>query len=205
MPEVHEFNSSEDWSKLVLKWNSAGHTVLHDRGTFRHKAYKKDLDPEMIIKRDGAPYITSTGHTLRVKDVLPERADLSLDMDGNVLPQHEFEKRYIEFLNWFEFIEGSDPKAEHIPNAERYISQVPDKFSESAGMVEAGWDARRPAEEVRTHQYDPNTDKMVEIMQANSEKADLTMEAVRKLLEADAKQDKAPQKKGPGRPRKDEA
>ena len=199
-----EFDSSDEWAKLAMKWNAAGHTVLHDRGTFRHKAYMKNLDPELIIKRDGAPYITSHGHTLRIKDVLPERADLCLDMDGNVLPQHEFEKRYREFLNWFEYIEGSDPGAEHIPNAERYICQVPDTFSESPGMVEAGWDARKPAEEDRTHKYDPNTDKMVEIVQASNEKADLTMEAIKRLLEQNAERDAAPAKRGPGRPRKGE-
>lgn len=204
MSEVSEFDTSDEWGKLVMKWNAAGHTVVHDRGTFRHKAYMKNLDPEMQIKVDGADYITNHGHALKVGDVLPERADLCLDMDGNLLPQHEFEKRYFEYLNWFDYIEGSDPKAEHIPNVHRYISQVPDQFSESPGMVEAGWDARKPAEKEATHQYDPNTDKMVEIMHASNEKADLTMEAVKRLLEQNAPvADEEPRKRGPGRPRKE--
>ena len=212
MSAVADFDSSDDWQKLVLKWSAAGHEVLHERSTFRHKAYKKDFDPKTVIQRrvgnDLVPYMTSTGHTLTVGDVLPERADLCLDIDGHMLPQHEFEKRYFEFLNWFNYVEGSDPKAEHIPNAEQWICMIPDPFSESTGMVEAGWDARKkaPDEEERTHRYDPRTDEMVEIVKQQCEATSLTMEAVRQLLEASQNKEPAkdePKKRGPGRPRKD--
>jgi hypothetical protein len=203
MSVAMDFDTDQAWQSLSLKWQAAGHTVIHERATFRHKAYKKELDPDTIIMRDGAPFITNHGHTLTFKDLMPERADLCLDMDGNMLPQHEFEKRYMEFMNWFDFIEGSDPGAEHIPNAERWICQTPDTFSESPGMVEIGFDARKPAKEEATHQYDPVNDKMIEIMKANSEKADLTMEAVRHLLEdKEPNTAEVPKRRGPGRPRK---
>ena len=45
---------------------------------------------------------------------------------------------------------------------------------------------------------------MVEIMHASNEKADLTMEAVKRLLEQNAPvADEEPKKRGPGRPRKE--
>ena len=185
MSAAMDFDTDSAWQALALKWQAADHTVIHSRGTFRHKAYKKDLDPELVIKRDGVPFMTSNGHTLTFKDLLPERADLCLDMDGNVLPQHEFEKRYREFMNWFNFVEGSDPGAEHIPNAEQWICQTPDTFSESPGMVEIGFDARKPAEEERTHKYDPASDKMIEVMQATNEKTDLAIAALAKFVEQD--------------------
>ncbi len=212
MSAATDYDTDEDWQKLVMKWSAAGHEVLHERKTFRHKAYKKDLDPEAVIQRrvgsDLVPYTTSTGHTLTFGDVLPERADLCLDMDGHMLPQHEFEKRYFEFLNWFNYVEGSDPKAEPIPNAEQWICMIPDPFSESPGMVEAGWDARKPspAEDERTHRYDPRTDEMVEIVKQQGEATNLTLEAVRQLLEAaQTPVVDEPKKRGRGRPRKDAA
>ena len=165
MSAAMDFDTSDEYGKMVMRWTVAGHEVVHERATFRHKAYKKDLPPETTIKINGAPLLSSQGKSITVGDVLPERADLALDMDGNVLPSHEFEKRYREFLNWFTYVEGSDPGAEPIPDAAVYVCQVPDSFSESPGMVEACWDARVPAAEERTHQYDPDKDKMVEMVQ----------------------------------------
>ena len=198
MSSAIQFDTSDDWQRLVMKWTAAGHEVIHERGTFRHKAYRKNLDPNTPVKIDGVQFITSHGHALTYGDILPERADLALDIDCNVLPQHEFENRYLEYLNWFDFGEGSDPKAEYIPHVTKYISQTPDVFSESPGMVEIGFDARKPAPDVeRTHLYNPVTDEMVEVQKKQGEALETTLAAVKQLLES-------PPKRGPGRPRKDE-
>ena len=202
MAERISFYTSYEWQKLVMKWTAAGHEVLHDRGTFRHKAFKKDLPRDLVIRREGGlPFITHHDHELHAGDVLPERADLALDAEGNVLPQHIFEKRYLEFLNWFDFVEGSDPKAEPIPNVEQYISLTYDMFSESNGMVEIGFDAHKPAPEERTHMYNPQNDELIEIVKGQGDALDTTLAAVKRLLED--KPPEEPIKRGPGRPRKE--
>ena len=198
MAENMEFDSGDDNQKLVMRWMAAGHEVVHERGTFRHKAYKKEFKPDTPVKQNGAQMIMSNGHALVAGDILPERADLALDMDGNVLPQHEFEKRYREFLNWFTMVEGSDPGAEYVPNAAQYVCQTPDTFSESPGMVEIGFDASKPAEEDRTHRYDQDRDELVEIVKAQGEVAGTALEAVKQLLE-----ERTPEKNKGGRPRKE--
>jgi len=211
MSAATDFDTSEEWQKLTMKWMAAGHEVIHARGTFRHKAYRQEFEPDQIIFRErGVPFITHSGKTLRVGDVYPERADVCLNMDAIMLPQHEFEKRYIEVLNWYNFVEGSDPKSEPIPNINRYISHIKDPFSESPGPVEIGFDAHKPAEADPTHHYDSDKDKMVEIVKQQGEAANLTMEAVKQLLEERLERDTAPDpsnepaKRGPGRPRKDQ-
>jgi hypothetical protein len=199
MAEAQDFDSSDDYQKLTLRWMAAGHEVVHDRGTFRHKAYRKEFAPDTPVMMDGAQMIMSNGHALVAGDILPERADLALDMDGNVLPQHEFAKRYLEFLQWFTMVEGSDTGSEYIPAGCQYITQMPDPFSESPGMVEIGFDARKPAEEERTHRWDEANDKMVEVMQTQNEGIETALSAVKELLEKGAT---APKNKG-GRPRKE--
>jgi hypothetical protein len=199
MAGTQDFDTSDDYQKLVMRWMAAGHEVVHERATFRHKAYKKEFEPDTPVKMDGAQMIMSNGHALVAGDILPERADLALDMDGNVLPQHEFEKRYMEFLNWFTMVEGSDTGSEYIPNGSHWITQMPDPFSESPGMVEIGFDARKPAEAERTHMWDEANDKMVEVMQTQSEGIETALSAVKKLLETPAPE---PKNKG-GRPRKE--
>jgi hypothetical protein len=199
MSAAADFDSSDEYQKLILKWTAAGHEVIHERGTFRHKDYKKELPPETVVKLDGAPLLSSHGKTVEAGELLPERTDLALDMDGNILPEHEFVKRYKNYLNWFNYVEGSDPGAEPIPDRIEYVMQVPDKFSESGGFVEAGWDARKPPEEEATHKYDPVKDEMVEMVRGQGEALGTAMEAVQKLLE------ERPAKRGPGRPRKEEA
>jgi len=202
MAETQNFDSSQDNQDLVMRWMAAGHEVVHERSTFRHKAYKKEFDKHTPVTQDGAQLIMSNGHALVAGDILPERADLALDMDGCVLPQHEFEKRYREYLNWFTMVEGSDPSAEYVPNAVQYISQTPDTFSESPGMVEIGFDASKPAEEERTHRYDPERDEMVEVMKTQGDALAKTVEALTQVM---SERTPDPPKRGPGRPRKEES
>lgn len=199
MSAATDYNSNDEQQKRWFRWVSAGHTIVHERDTFRHRVYKKDLDPTIPVRMDGVQMIMSNGHALVVGDVLPERADLALDSDGNLLPQHEFEKRYKEFLNWFTFVEGSDPSCEYIPSSRDWISQTPDTFSESPGMVEIGFDATRLPTKERTHLYDSSNDKLVEIVKAQGDAQSTVLDAVKQLLEVQAA------KKSPGRPRKESA
>lgn len=215
MSAAADYDTDAEWQKLVITWQAAGHEVIHERGTFRHKTYRKDFPPETVIrKRDGMPYLTNHKdengelHTLLTGEVLPERADMCLDEKGRMIDQHEFEKRYInDFLSWFKWVEQSEIEAEPIPNAERWICMIPDPFSESPGMVEVGFDAHRPADMERTHKYDPQRDELVEIMKVDREAQTITLKAVQQLLETQAAKDDArkvePQKRGPGRPRKE--
>ncbi len=177
-----EFDSSDDWQKLVLKLMGAGHTIIHERGTFRHKAFKKDFPADKQITIEGVPLLAVDAHPVLWGEVLPENADLCLDENANLLPQHEFEERYVNFLGWFNYAEGSDPGAEYIPNVKRFICQVPDRFSDSPGCVDVGFDARKPAAEERTHRYDPEHDETVEVLKGQSEAIGTTLKAVEELL-----------------------
>jgi hypothetical protein len=177
----------------TVRWQIAGHEVIFDRGTFRHKAYRKDFPKGTIVKRDGVPFITSAGKVLKTDDIFPERADLALDSDANIIPQHQFDRNYKQFLGWYTWIESTDINVEPIPSVEDYVSQTYDTFSESKGFVTIGYDAKKLPEQVRTHQYDPNTDKLVEIAATQAVMTD----ALKHLLEENLKP-----KRGPGRPPK---
>lgn len=201
MVSAQDFDSSDEQQKLLLKWMAAGHDIIHDRGTFRHVAYKKDLPGDMPIKQDGGQLVTSTGHGVVAGDCLPERVDLCTDADGNLLSQQEFERRYKDYLQWFQLVEGSDPEFEWVPNCARWLTEVHDTFSESPGMVEIGYDARKPAPASETEfKYDPRTNEIIEQQKQMNEGLSTTLDAVKTLLE-DRKSE--PVKRGPGRPRKE--
>lgn len=197
------FDTDEATRDMFNRWQIAGHTVIVERGTFRHAQFKRDHDPEAVLKVDGVPYLNSQGKTVKVGQLLPERADLALDMDGNVLPKHEFEKRYRDFLRYVPMIEGSDPGAEHIPDPVRWVTQVIDTYSESVGPVEAGWDANVPALEEATHTYDPKNDKLIEIVETNAKSQAEINAAVLEGLKGLSEKQAPPPKRGPGRPRKE--
>lgn len=165
--------------KQFMRWQAAGHTVIFERGTFRHKVHKKDFPPDKVIMRNGIPFVTSVGHTLTIGDVFPERADLCLDLDGNVVSQDEFTRRYKEFLRWFPWNESVELDAEPIPGVETWLSETYDTFSDSGGFVEIGYDANKKPETVRTHLYDPIKDELVEIIKSQA----TTQEAIQFLLE----------------------
>ena len=171
-----------------LRWQVAGHEVIYDRNTFRHKAYRKDFAPGTLVKVDGVPVITAGGKVLCTDDIFPERGDLCLDMDANIVPQHEFERRYKAFLEWFTWIESTDLLVEPVPDVAQYVSMTYDTFSESRGFVPIGFDARKKAEGDATHRYDPIEDKMVEIAE--------TQKVMAEVLKA------MTEKRGPGRPPK---
>lgn len=171
-----------------LRWQVAGHEVIYDRNTFRHKAYRKDFPAGTLVKIQGVPFITVAGKVLCTDDIFPERGDLALDSDANIIPQHEFARRYREFLEWFSWIESTDLLVEPVPGVEEYISMTYDSFSESRGYVPIGFDARKKPEQIATHKYDPSSDKLVEIAHTQEVMADV----LKMLVE----------KRGPGRPPK---
>lgn len=188
-------DTSEENQKLILRWTAAGHEVIHDRMVFRHKLLRKDLAPDALVRfQDGSPII-SHGKSVRVSDLLPERADVALDGDGKLFGETEFTKRYHEYARWFQYVEGTDLSCEPVPDPLTYILATPDTFSESPGFVEIHYDARKPAEQEATHKYDPIRDQMVEITEAQKTQG----KAIEVLLE------QVLEKRGPGRPRKEEA
>jgi hypothetical protein len=153
----------QDYQKFVMKVMAGGHELVPERRLYRHKSYRKDFPKGTPIKVDGVQYITHFGVALTTDMVLPERADLCLDSDGNLVSQQTFTARFREWLRWFEMPEGSDIESEFIPDVHEYVASVPDTFGESRGFIEVGYDATKPAETVPTHKYDPRTDEMVEI------------------------------------------
>lgn len=193
MSAAEFIDTDEEMQKMVMRWTTAGHEFIPERTTFRHRMFKKDLDPCTVIRyEDGTPIILY-GKQVTVGDVLPERADLALDSSGKLLNANDFEKRYEEYLRWFRMVEGSDPKSEPIPDIVDFVTAIPDPFSDSPGMVQVHYDARKPAEVERTHLYDPNTDQLVEI----NKSLETQGKAIEHLLEKSMR-------RGPGRPRKDE-
>lgn len=188
-------DTNEENQKLILRWTAAGHEVLHDRMVFRHKAMRKDLPDDTIVKfNDGTPLI-SFGKPVRVGDMLPERVDVALDADGKMVSDQDFERRYREYARWFQYIEGTDIDAEPVPSILEYVLATPDTFSESAGFVQIHFDARVPAPE-RMHMYDPIKDELVEIKEVQA----TSLEAVKAMLE---KMTEKTEHRGPGRPRKE--
>lgn len=186
--------NDELFQKFAMKVLTAGHEVIPERNCYRHKGYRKEFDRDAIVKIDGVPFITEFGAVLKVKDIFPERADLCLDIDANLVSQQEFERRYIEYLAWFDRPEGSEVELEPIPCVTDFIAKTYDVYSESGSMVTIGYDARKPAETVPTHQYDPRNDKMVEI--------EATQQKVVEIL---ARLTEQAERRGPGRPPKEAA
>ena len=195
MSEDQVLDMDKDYQKLVLRWLAMGHEVIHSRRLYRHKTYRKDFAPDTGIRRNGISFITNFGHTLKFSDVLPERADLCLDMDACVVDQQTFAARYKEYLRGFDFPEMTDLDAEFVPDVYDYIVATPDVFSDSRGFIEVGYDARKKPDEIPTHKYDPNKDEFVAIQETQH----LTMEVLQAML---AKLESQPEKRGPGRPPK---
>lgn len=177
---------------FLLSITAAGHEPIQERDTFRHKTYRKDFAPGTKVTRDGLPLIargSAKRDTLTTDMILPERADLALDPEGAVVSQDEFQRRYREHRRWFPMVEGSDPTCEPVPGVIDFLMAVPDRWTESPGYVEAGFDPYIPAPE-KTHTYDPIQDKLIPIMENQN-----TMgEAIKVLLQ------QATEKRGPGRP-----
>lgn len=201
MADRMEQTPREEFAEQSLRLQAAGHTVIHDRYTFRHRAFKHDFHPETIIKvRDesgvSVPLLNSWGQTVTVGDVYPERADLCLDENGCVVDQSTFEDRY---LAWLEVTlpDFCDPRNEAIPDPAQWVLKIRDPFSESPGPVEVGFDARKPAEQEATHMYNPQTDEMIERIASNQEQQSEALVAalagLKELME----------KRGPGRPKKE--
>lgn len=198
MAELDE-TPSDDFMQMALRLQAAGHEVIPERFTYRHRTFRKDFPAGTVVKvRHGhevVPLITSFGTTVTTDQVLPERADLALDEQGCVLDKNAFEERYLMMLD--SLMQMGDPKSEHIPDPEQWVVMVPDTFSESPGMVEIGYDANKPAEQEVTHVYDPVKDEVIERLDKQSEGIEVALEGVKKLLEQ-------PPRRGPGRPRKEE-
>lgn len=184
----------KDYQKLIMRWMSMGHEIIHERRLYRHKVYRKDFAPDRVITLDGLP-LMSFGETVKFGDLLPERADLCLDMNGAVVDAQTFTTRYKDYLRGFDFPEMADLDAEFVPDVKDYILATPDKFSDSRGFVPIHYDARKKPDEVRTHLYDPNNDQMIEI----AKNQQITAEVLQAMLEQIA----TPEKRGPGRPRKE--
>lgn len=134
---------------------SPDHEIVPERGLCRLLKYKKDFGPDVTVKVDGAPLIlASAGRPLMAHEVLPERGDLALDEDGNVLPQAAFTSRFQEWLGSFIFPEDTTLAAEPVPNVIAYVTATPDEFSESPGYVEIGYDPKLDQEVKRSESYD---------------------------------------------------
>lgn len=179
----------------MLTITAAGHEPIQERDSFRHKTYRKDFSRGTKVTRDGIPLVArgSVDRCILTTDMLlPEHADLALDEEGSVVSQDEFTRRYREYRRWYPMVEGSDPTCEPVPGVLDFLMSVPDRWTESPGMVDAGFDPYIPAPE-KTHTYDPIQDKLVPIM----ENQNTLGEAIKVLL-----QDRN-EKRGPGRPPND--
>lgn len=183
----------EELQKLMLRVLASGHEFIPERRLYRHKSFKKSFPKGTLIKVDGVPLITPFGNTVTTDEVFPERADLCLDSDGNVLPPHTFAERYKQWLSFFKMVENTDINAEPIPDPTEWVVQQFDEYSESGGLVTIGYDAKKPAEVEATHLYDPRNDKLVEI--------DANMKVMSELLTKLAT--KELERRGPGRPPKE--
>lgn len=168
-----------DMDRRMMAWMTSGHEVIFERTTFRHKTHRKDFPADKTILRDGIPFVTVDGHVLKYGDIFPERGDLCLDLEGNLVSQDEFVRRYREFLSWFPFPESTDIDCEPVPAVEDYISETRDSFSESGGFVKIGYNAKKPAEVVQTQWYDSIKDEFVEMVKTQA----TTSEAIQYLLE----------------------
>lgn len=181
------------FQKFAMKVITAGHEVVPERNCFRHKSYRKDFAPGTIVKVEGVPFITPFGAVLKTDDIFPERADLCLDGDANLVSQKTFETRYLDYLSWFDRPEGSEVELEPIPDVTDFISKTYDIFSESGTFITIGYDAKKPAEAAPTHQYDPREDRMVEIEGTQKQIVDI-------LAQLAAQSEP---RRGPGRPPKE--
>lgn len=189
MAAAEYLDMDKDYQKLVMRWTAAGHDIMHDRRVFRHRVYKKDFPADTIIKVEGVPLVCEGG-TVKIGDVFPERADLALDMNANVVSQDIFTKRFREYLGWFQFTEQTDIDAEFVPDVIDYLTQTWDTFSDSNGFVRINYDGNKPAEAELTHHYDPRNDTFVEIVK-NQE---MTAQVLQEMLDRLTQPKEAPRK-----------
>ncbi len=211
MAERMDMTPQEEFENFAIRLQAAGHEVIPERFAFRHRDFKKDWPDDMVIcVREGmekVPLLNSFGQSVKVSEILPERADLCLDGEGCVLSPEDFRKRYIQYISvTAPDFSGFDLNSEPIPDPTRWVLQIVDPFSESSGAVEVGYDARKPAEEERTHDYDPERDQLVERIAAKQdEQSEAVATALTALKDIMEKQKNEPPKRGPGRPPKNAA
>ena len=182
--------------EIARRLQAAGHEIIPARRTYRHAGFKQDFHPDTIVGVRGpdgtkTPLLNSFGGQITVGEILPERADLALDETGCIVPQSLFEERWVAFLD--NTMLYGDPKMEPIPDVEKWVRMIPDKFSEGPGYIEVGFDAQKPAEMEATHVYDPGKNEIIDKLNEQGETQVVVAEAIKTLLE---------ERKKPGRPRK---
>ena len=201
MADISEMTPNEEFAERAVRLQSAGHDIVWERSTFRHRDFKKDLDPETpITVREGGervPLLTNYGAAVTASMILPEKLDLAVDADGVLFSQEEFEKRYRAFI-MVTLPDFCDLQNEPVPNASVWLLKIEDPFGESRGSVSIGFDANKPAENEVTHLYNPENDQLLERMATNQaeqgEALATAMKGVEALLEKATR--------GPGRPPK---
>ncbi len=177
--------------------------IVPERGIVRLLKYRKSFDDEVLVMQDGAPLLLKgVGRALRASEVLPERADLALDMDGKLLSQGEFAVRYQEWLGAFSYPEGHEIILDPVPEVSAYVSEEPDAYGESSGYIRIGYpdpaDQDKPEikaqydTEGRTQEEreaDQQSDMQRTMIQALVDK--LTPEQAAEMLEANSSGDGA--------------
>lgn len=129
--------------------------IVPERGLVRLTKYKKDFADDVIVKRDGVPFLLKySGRALHANEVLRERADLALDQDGNLLGQGDFQARYVEWLDAFTYPEGHETALDPIPEVGAYVSERQDTFSESSGYIAIDFDPRKDSEWEPSEKFD---------------------------------------------------
>lgn len=170
------------------KWAMLGHEPVYARGTVRLASLKKSFPRDLVVTvfdKDAEAYrplILWDGKPLHAHEILPERADLALDERGRVLSQGEFEQNYALYLDAFVYPPGSDPRLEPVPNVVSFISEEPDKFSESRGMVPIRFNPRLDQEFKPRQRYGPNGETEEEWKREQSRNNGNDLGALVKLL-----------------------
>lgn len=170
------------------KWQRLGHEPMWDRGTVRLREFKRtlprDLDVTVLDKRTGqyVPFMLPCGRPLKCGEVLPERADLALDDEGHLLSQADFEQRYDIYLAAFVYPSGSDLAFEPVPNVVQYVSEMPDPWSESKGMVTIGT-PRDTGEFVPKARFGPNGETEEEWLKESQKNVGDIASAMSKIVE----------------------
>lgn len=194
-----------------------------DRGTPRLAQFRKTFSPETdVTVRDPetgtyGPFLLRGGRVLRAAECLPERADLALNEQGQLLDQATFEQRYREYLDTFVMPADSNPHFEPVPKVDDYINAKPDTWTASRAYVEIDFDPTSGGEfvpqfyvdhqgnSVSVEEYErekaekaARDDRMESLLLALGEKVlkaepgDQTIVAVEEVSAASAEQEAAP-------------
>ena len=195
----------DSFDRDTLRLQSAGHEIIRERNTYRHRDLKQGFDAGTVVRvknEDGdfVPLLGHDGSEVKTEQILPERGDVALDEFARVLPRHEFEDRY---KAWFEVglpeeaRDHTDLNSIPIPDPARWVKQIVDPFSESRGPVEIGYDARKPAEQ--------EVQKFENVSADDDERMERIEDTLTQALEGmtSAVERLTPPKRGPGRPPKD--